>query len=112
MRRLRVPALGGWAHDVCCTGDGEGLDAETVERSLGALGGSPSTRSARPLRAWAPRCLARRGVGSYRVIYQFTAAGWTVSSRPFATARPRTAAIRADGGLDRRGHPASAAAAG
>lgn len=43
MRRLRVPALGGWAHDVCCTGDGEGLDAETVERSLGALGRSPST---------------------------------------------------------------------
>ncbi len=43
MRRLRVPALGGWAHDVCCTDDGEGLDAETVERSLGALGGSQST---------------------------------------------------------------------
>src|SRR5205814_6516390 len=41
LRRLRVPALLEWRHEVVCTDDGEGLDAAIVDRRLGALGVAP-----------------------------------------------------------------------
>src|SRR5712691_53223 len=36
LRRLRLPALMTWLHEVVCTDDGEGVDAEIVDRRLGA----------------------------------------------------------------------------
>jgi len=41
LRRLRMPALRGWRHEVVCTDDGEGVNAELVDRRLGALGERP-----------------------------------------------------------------------
>src|SRR5688500_6702467 len=41
LRRLRVPALRDWRHEVVCTDDGEGVNAELVDRRLGALGERP-----------------------------------------------------------------------
>ena len=38
MRSLRSPALLSWKHELCCTDDGEGVDAELVDSRLGALG--------------------------------------------------------------------------
>lgn len=49
MRSLRVPALLDWRHEVVCTDDGEGVDAETVDARLGALGVVPETASQRGL---------------------------------------------------------------
>src|SRR3954452_987477 len=37
MRALGVPARGGWRFEVRCADDGVGLDAEAVDRRLGAL---------------------------------------------------------------------------
>jgi hypothetical protein len=42
LRRLRVPAFPVWRHEVRCTDDGEGVDADVVERRLGALGVVPA----------------------------------------------------------------------
>ena len=36
-----MPALLEWTHEIVCTDDGEGVDAETVDRRLGALGVTP-----------------------------------------------------------------------
>jgi hypothetical protein len=41
MRRLGAPALTDWALEVSCLDDGDGVDAETVDRRLGALGALP-----------------------------------------------------------------------
>jgi len=41
LRRLRVPALLSWRHEVVCADDGEGVDAAIVDRRLGALGVVP-----------------------------------------------------------------------
>jgi hypothetical protein len=41
LRRLRVPALRDWRHEVVCTDDGEGVNAELVDQRLGALGERP-----------------------------------------------------------------------
>src|SRR5215208_3274843 len=41
LRRLRAPALLDWRHEVSCSDNGEGLDADTVDRRLGALGVTP-----------------------------------------------------------------------
>jgi hypothetical protein len=41
LRRLRMPALRDWRHEVVCTDDGEGVNAELVDRRLGALGERP-----------------------------------------------------------------------
>jgi hypothetical protein len=49
LRRLRVPAFPVWRHEVRCTDDGEGVDAEVVERRLGALGVVPEQASQRGL---------------------------------------------------------------
>jgi hypothetical protein len=41
LRRLRVPAMLDWRHEVVCTDDGEGMNAELVDLRLGALGERP-----------------------------------------------------------------------
>jgi hypothetical protein len=41
MRALRVPALTSWRFEVRCTDDGVGIDAQVVDRRLGALGELP-----------------------------------------------------------------------
>src|SRR4051812_23498757 len=49
LRRLRVPAFPVWRHEVRCTDDGEGVDAQVVERRLGALGVVPEQAAQRGL---------------------------------------------------------------
>src|SRR5207245_2314257 len=49
LRRLRAPALLDWRHEVSCTDDGEGLDADAVGRRLGALGVAPEREGQRGL---------------------------------------------------------------
>src|SRR4051794_22511693 len=49
LRRLRVPAFPVWRYEVRCTDDGEGVDADIVERRLGALGVVPEQASQRGL---------------------------------------------------------------
>lgn len=49
LRRLRLPALSGWRHEIVCTDDGEGVDAAAVDRRLGALGVVPEREGQRGL---------------------------------------------------------------
>jgi hypothetical protein len=49
LRRLRAPALRVWKHEVVCTDDGEGVNAEVVDRRLGALGERPALEDQRGL---------------------------------------------------------------
>ncbi len=49
MRALRVPALMGWRFEVRCGDDGVGVDAATIDRRLGILGGLPDERGSRGL---------------------------------------------------------------
>lgn len=49
LRRLGLPALSDWLHEVVCTDDGEGVDADAVERRLGALGVIPEREGQRGL---------------------------------------------------------------
>ena len=41
LRRLRVPAMLDWRHEVVCTDNGEGINVELVDLRLGALGERP-----------------------------------------------------------------------
>jgi hypothetical protein len=49
LRNLRVPALRSWRHEIVCTDDGEGVDAEIVDQRLGALGVVPEHEGQRGL---------------------------------------------------------------
>jgi hypothetical protein len=49
MRELRSPALTAWRHELSCTDDGEGVDAEVVDQRLGALGVAPPKAGQRGL---------------------------------------------------------------
>ena len=49
MRALRSPALLSWRHELRCTDDGEGVDAELIDRRLGALGVEPPSAGQRGL---------------------------------------------------------------
>ncbi len=49
MRSLRSPALLSWVHELRCTDDGEGVDADVIDRRLGALGVEPPTAGQRGL---------------------------------------------------------------
>jgi hypothetical protein len=49
MRALRSPALSSWRHELRCTDDGEGVDAELIDRRLGALGVEPPSAGQRGL---------------------------------------------------------------
>ncbi len=41
MRALGSPALLAWRHELRCSDDGEGVDAERIDQRLGALGVEP-----------------------------------------------------------------------
>jgi hypothetical protein len=49
MRSLRSPALPTWKHELRCLDDGEGVDADLVDRRLGALGVEPRNAGERGL---------------------------------------------------------------
>ena len=49
MRVLCSPALLSWRHELRCTDDGEGVDAELIDRRLGALGVEPPSAGQRGL---------------------------------------------------------------
>jgi hypothetical protein len=49
LRPLGVPALTSWRHELRCTDDGEGVDAEMIDRRLGALGVEPPRAGQRGL---------------------------------------------------------------
>ena len=49
MRQLRSPALLSWRHELRCTDDGEGVDAELIDGRLGALGVEPPRAGQRGL---------------------------------------------------------------
>jgi hypothetical protein len=49
MRSLGSPALLSWRHQLCCSDDGEGVDAELIDRRLGALGVEPARLGQRGL---------------------------------------------------------------
>ena len=49
MRRLRAPALLEWRHELRCSDDGVGMDAQAVDRRLGALGVTPDASGQRGL---------------------------------------------------------------
>jgi hypothetical protein len=49
MRQLGSPALLSWRHELRCTDDGEGVDAELIDRRLGALGVEPPRAGQRGL---------------------------------------------------------------
>ena len=49
LRSLGVPALRSWQHELVCTDDGEGVDADTVDQRLGALGVVPEREGQRGL---------------------------------------------------------------
>jgi hypothetical protein len=49
LRSLRLPALRSWKYELVCTDDGEGVDAELVDRRLGALGVVPEQEGQRGL---------------------------------------------------------------
>ena len=49
IRRLRVPALRSWSHELRCSDDGIGVDAATIDQRLGALGVAPDDAGQRGL---------------------------------------------------------------
>jgi len=49
LRSLRLPALRSWHHELVCTDDGEGVDADAVDQRLGALGVVPEREGQRGL---------------------------------------------------------------
>jgi len=112
LRRLRVPALLDWQHEVCCTDDGEGMDAEIVERRLGALGVLPEREGQRGLfgrglrDVWLAQGGGRiQGFHAGRAVesWFFPAAG----DEPYAFVHvldaPATPAVRRASGIDREG---------
>jgi hypothetical protein len=49
LRSLRLPALRSWRYELVCSDDGEGVDADTVDQRLGALGLVPELEGQRGL---------------------------------------------------------------
>jgi hypothetical protein len=49
LRSVRVPALRSWHHELVCSDDGEGVDADVVDQRLGALGVVPEHEGQRGL---------------------------------------------------------------
>jgi len=112
LRRLRVPALLDWRHEIVCADDGEGVDAATVDRRLGALGVVPEHADQRGLfgrglrDVWLAQGGGRiQGVRAGRAVesWFFPAPG----DEPYAFAHvldePATPAVRRAFGIDRDG---------
>jgi hypothetical protein len=112
LRRLRVPALLDWRHEIVCADDGEGVDAATVDRRLGALGVVPERADQRGLfgRGLRDVWLAQGGGRIQGVRARQAVESWffpAPGDEPYAFAHlidePATAAIRRDFGIDRDG---------
>ncbi len=64
LRRLGVRGAPAWQHELTCTVDGEGVDADVVDRRLGTLGVVSETSGQRGLSGGAcATCGLRRGPG-------------------------------------------------
>ena len=112
LRRLRVPALRGWRHEVVCTDDGEGVNAELVDRRLGALGERPVDHGQRGLfgrglrDVWLAQGGGRiEGVREGRLVesWFFPAAGDEPYAYIHVRDEPATTSARAALGLDGAG---------
>jgi hypothetical protein len=112
LRRLRVPALRGWRHEVVCTDDGEGMNAELVDRRLGALGERPVDHGQRGLfgrglrDVWLAQGGGRlEGAREGRLVesWFFPAAGDEPYAYVHVRDEPATAPARAALGLDGSG---------
>ena len=112
LRRLRAPALLDWLHEITCTDDGEGMDAETVDRTLGALGVVPEHRGQRGLfgrglrDVWLAQGGGRlQGVRGGRAVesWFFPAAGDEPYTFAHVLDEPATPAVRRAFGIEREG---------
>lgn len=112
LKSLRIPGLLDWRHEIVCADDGEGIDAATVDRRLGALGVVPEHADQRGLfgrglrDVWLAQGGGRiQGVRAGRAVesWFFPAPG----DEPYAFAHildePATPAIRRALGIDREG---------
>jgi len=112
LRRLRVPALLDWLHEVVCTDDGEGVDAETVDRRLGALGVTPERAGQRGLfgrglrDVWLAQGGGRiQGIREGRAVesWFFPAAGDEPYAYVHVLDEPASSTIRRAFGIEREG---------
>jgi hypothetical protein len=101
MRALRSPALLDWRHELRCTDDGEGVDANLIDSRLGALGVEPPRAGQRGLfgrglrDVWLAQGAGRiEGVRDGRVVesWFFPAPG----DEPYAFVHVRDEPVRAD----------------
>jgi hypothetical protein len=112
LRRLRVPATLDWRHQIVCTDDGEGMNAELVDLRLGALGERPVDDRQRGLfgrglrDVWLAQGGGRiEGVRAGRLVesWFFPAAGDEPYAYVHVRDEPATAPARAALGLDGSG---------
>ncbi len=112
LKALRMPALLEWAHEIVCVDDGEGVDAETVERRLGALGVTPEQGGQRGLfgrglrDVWLAQGAGRiQGIRRGRAVesWFFPAAGDEPYFFTHVLDEPATPAIRRAFGIERDG---------
>jgi hypothetical protein len=112
LRRLRVPAMLDWRHEIVCTDDGEGMNAELVDLRLGALGERPIDDRQRGLfgrglrDVWLAQGGGRiEGARAGRLVesWFFPAAGDEPYAYVHVRDEPTTAAARAALGLDGSG---------
>jgi hypothetical protein len=112
LKALRVPALLEWAHEIVCIDDGEGVDADVVDRRLGALGVSPERTGQRGLfgrglrDVWLAQGAGRiQGIRDGRAVesWFFPAAGDEPYFFVHVLDEPATPAIRREFGIERDG---------
>jgi hypothetical protein len=112
MKDLGVPALIDWRHELICVDDGEGVDAEGVDRRLGALGVMPEHRGQRGLfgrglrDVWLAQGAGRiQGIRGGRAVESWFFP--SLSDEPYAFVHmidaPVTLAIRREFGIEREG---------
>lgn len=112
LRSLRIPGLLDWRYEIVCADDGEGVDAATVDRRLGALGVVPEHSDQRGLfgRGLRDVWLAQGGGRIQGVRDGQAVESWffpAPGDEPYAFAHvldePATPAIRRAFGIDRDG---------
>ena len=112
VRSLRVPALRSWHHELVCSDDGEGVNADVVDQRLGALGVIPEHEGQRGLfgrglrDVWLAQGGGRiQGVHGERAVetWFFPAAGDEPYVYTHVLDAPATPAIRRKLGISREG---------
>lgn len=112
MKELGVPALLDWKHELICVDDGEGVDAEAVDRRLGALGVTPEHTGQRGLfgrglrDVWLAQGAGRiQGIRGGRAVESWFFP--SVNDEPYAFAHvidaKATPALRREFGIERDG---------